>query len=166
MQSETDYLVILFWNYITSFPSQGNKETGSRKGKNQRNKHNDEATAPLRDCNPRPVGKEGEIAAQIRPSSQLSTLAAAMMPPSLAAMASATGSVGRCSLILHNYLYDRLFLLIAVSRSQPLQSLSQPLQQSQQGTGLAVTLSQSRDDIGKTMQIFSFRKNTWEKLEV
>ena len=157
MQSEIDYLVFLFWNHITAFPSQGNKETGSRKGKNQRNKHNDEATAPLRDCN---------IAAQIRPSSQLSTLAAAMMPPSLAAMASATGSVGRCALTLQIYLYDRFFLLIAVSRSQPLQSLSQPLQQSQQGTGLAVTLSHSRDDIGKTMQIFSFRKNTWEKLEV
>lgn len=51
--------------------------------------HPDEDSAPLRDSNPRQNGLEGGIAAQIRPSSQLSTLAAAVMPPSLAAMGNA-----------------------------------------------------------------------------
>ena len=66
----------------------------SRKGKKQRmvpslGNHPDEDTAPLRDSNMRTGGLEGGVAVQMRPSSQLSTLAAAVIPSSLAAMGSA-----------------------------------------------------------------------------
>lgn len=146
------------------------KEIESRKGKKQRmvpslGNHPDEVTAPLRDSSMRTVCLEGGVAVQTRPSSQLSTLAAAVIPSSLAAMGSA--GLYHCYLtcyVIDVYLYLLLFPVNIVNRSQPLPSLSQSTQQSQ--GGLTVALSQSRDDVGKTMQIFSFRKNAWEKLEV
>lgn len=80
------------------YTSQLPKEVESRKGKKHRmvpllGNHPDEVTAPLRDSNMRTVGLEGGVIVQIRPSSQLSTLAAAVIPSSLAAM----GSAGLCT---------------------------------------------------------------------
>jgi len=57
-------------------------------------------------------------------------------------------------------------------RSQPVKLLEeqqkpqQSFQQKDGGIGLTVTLQHSQEDVGRALQLFSFRLNSWGKIEV
>lgn len=79
--------------------------------------------------------------------------AASLMPQSLAVLAAQAGSTSSMSTLSNGSLSNN-----------PWQR--NPSQNTSTAIGLTVTLAHDKEDIGRELQMFSFRKNGWEKIEV